>query len=355
MANAPSLLKKLGLDKIKGYTFYKQFQSGSSMSCLYTNQTEKVVIKFLICPRNSIEIERFKLEYSVLKSNRALSNNSAFDHEMSFFQGPETSYPLPEIRVELMEIFGDSIFLFGYKYEKGQLLSSVNTSSFSLNDKFRLLHRLASGLSYLNQTGYAHRDLHPENILLMDGFSIPNSEPNQNENDPRVKFLDMGSCQTVDLELTTMIAGVRIADEKAVIDDSGKRLLSSFTSMPPDYLHLGNKTKNYDTWAFGVYSFSLVFGVLPFTLSGIDELEKLNLGLPENVKNKLRELPLGAQLIFQHLLSPKGHERPRSDTIVRLFSWLIYRNSEINNLNFARRVIHNNGFDPDHNPLDDIY
>ena len=65
------LLERLGLLEIDGYRFKSSLGGGSALSSIYEKADEKVVFKFLIAPRNEIELERVKLEYSVLKTNIA--------------------------------------------------------------------------------------------------------------------------------------------------------------------------------------------------------------------------------------------------------------------------------------------
>jgi serine/threonine protein kinase len=127
--------------------------------------------------------------------------------------------------------------------------------------------------------------------------------------------------------------------------------------MPPDFLEHGSATKNYDTWAFGIFAYQVFFGEKPFELKDIKDVTILRQlsGLPSNVKHRLNELDVGPRLIMQHLLSWKGEHRPEIHSIVRLFSWLVYRREEFNEIGFIKRVIHDQGFDPNHDPLDDIY
>lgn len=352
-SSAYVFLEKLELLQIDGFKFEKALGGGSALSSLYTCGDKKVVFKFLISPRNDIELEKFKLEYSVLKENRANSTRG----DISLFYGPRTSYPLPTIKYSFTQKFSGLVSFFGYEYEEGTLLSDLDTAQYSLEDKIKLLHRLASGLNYFNQTGYSHRDLHPENILLLDGYTMNHFDNEIEDNDPRIKFLDMGSCQSNHGIENSFPYITRDADELLVYTESNKRLYSSFTSMPPDFLEKGTNTLNYDTWSFGVYAYHLIFGILPFKINGIEDVTNLR-----HIKEKdpdysrnMASLHVGLRLILSHLLSADGNERPSIDSIVRLFSWLVYRKEDFQEVEFIQSVIHNNGFDPYHDPLDVIY
>ncbi|WP_429183311.1 hypothetical protein [Aeromonas rivipollensis] len=134
--------------------------------------------------------------------------------------------------------------------------------------------------------------------------------------------------------------------------ENNKRIVSSFMSMPPDFLSQGEKTENYDTWAFGIYAYKLFFGEYPFVENSINDLTLLreNREFGTRYKDNLNSLSVGEKLILNHILSPNGKERPSISTIVRLFSWLVQRGDEFQNPEFINRVIHNEGFDPNHDP-----
>lgn len=341
------LISTLGLLTISEYEFVESLGGGSALSSIYSKGAEKIVVKFLISPRNKIELERFKLEYSVLKENKLIKDFGDNPlKEPRYFHGPASSYPLPRISLDLTEFCSGTVYCFGYAYEEGRLLSDVCVEEFSIEERCEFLHRLASGLSYFNQTGYSHRDLHPSNILLLDDFKMPKYDRDRTENDPRIKFLDLGNCQSNNHSDSSVYGIERDADEQLVFQDNNKRLLTSFVSMPPDFLENGSETKNYDTWAFGVFAYKTITGEMPFDLNDIKEVTELRrqAKLPPNVKSKLLNLDDGIRLILQHLLSWKGQNRPEIHSIVRLFSWLVFRKEEFTKIEFIKRVIHNDGF-----------
>jgi len=350
-----SFLEQLGLLTIGKYKFQKMLGGGSALSALYKSNEELLVFKFLIAPRNNIELERFKLEFSVLEKNRTNWVDGIKDKSLlpSLFIGPKESYPLPEVAYPLTHMFSSEINFFGYYYEQGVLLSDIDTREYSLKQKTELLHRVASGLSYFNQCGYTHRDLHPENILLLEASEMPESD--NLANNPKIKILDLGNCQKIKRDYESIWDIKRDLDEQLVYSDNNKRLLTSFYSMPPDFLELGEKTENYDSWSFGVLAYSILFNKMPFELNSLDDVTQLRVSdcLPKEVELNLSSLGNGYELVLKQLLSPKGSSRPSIDTIVRLFSWLVFREDEFGDIEFVRAVINNNGFDPNYNPKDD--
>lgn len=352
-----TLLEKLDLLKIDDYEFEKALDGGSALSGLYSNGEKKVVFKFLISPRNIIELERFKLEFSVLDKNKMnwFEGIEIITPRPSMFFGPEESYPIPKICHSLVSTYNNQVNYFGYEYEEGVLLADLDTSNYQVSEKTQLLYRIASGLNYFNQLGYSHRDLHPENILLLDNPVMARFEHQQNN--PKIKILDMGNCQKIITSWGHIDHIQRDLNEDIVFQDNNKRLLSSFTSMPPDFLEKGDKTENYDSWSFGVFAYSLLFDEMPFTVETIHDVTLLRetRHFSNDYQSNLNSIGIGYKLILKHLLSPRGEDRPTIDAIVRLFSWLVFRADEFTDTAFIKRVIHNSGEDPDFDFVRDYY
>lgn len=361
MRNTKKILNKLNISKINGFRFKKKLGGGSSLTCLYVKNKEKIVLKILISPRNKQELERFQFEYSVLEKNYA-NHLPGIDDEFTLsrvFNGPKTSYPLPKIAVKLKQKLGGLVTYFGYFYQEGTLLSNKIKSLKTYEEKIKILHRIASGLNYFYRVGYSHRDLHPENILLLENHQMFDVDKTGKENDPRVIFLDMGNCQIENpdhqfFKIERKINEKEINEEE-IITENNKRLLSSFTSMPPDFLEKGGQTKNYDSWAFGIFAYQILFGKIPFKLSEIIDVRNLKIEENKEFHENINTLPAGLKLIIKHLLATNGDTRPTIHAIVRLFHFLIYRKEESENSEKMKRIIHNNGIDPDLDPLDMIY
>lgn len=342
-------LKSFGLDKIGGYIFDEALKNGSASSAIYKNDTNSVVVKFLICPRNKIELERFKLEYSVLRINNINSTygDHGFELNKRAFHGPSDSYPLPKIAIDYEESGFGFISYFGYEYMDGVLLSEIDTTNMSIKDKCHLVYRVASGLNYFYQSGYSHRDLHPNNILL-----LPNPQMGRHDyelNDPKVKILDMGSCQKIVYSWSSIMPEIeRNVDEKLVFDDNNRRLLSSFISMPPDFIEKGEDTENYDSWAVGVYFYELLFGEKPYTPNGISDVTKLSVSkiYSSGFYTNLSKVDYSLKLIIENLLEPNGDRRPSTDAIVRLLWCYLFSEHFVEDHGFAKYIISHGGIDP---------
>ncbi|MGE5981720.1 MULTISPECIES: protein kinase domain-containing protein [Klebsiella] len=349
MSRFYDFIKSFGLDKIEDYTFVKTLNNGSALSALYKKDSNLVVVKFLICPRNDIELERFKLEYSVLYMNKLNSYYSGEGYKLDsrIFHGPKESYPLPKIVIDYKECGYGFISYFGYKYMEGVLLSEIDSTKMSTDEKCYLVYRIASALNYFNFSGYSHRDLHPNNILL-----LPDPQMARNDyelNNPKVIILDMGSCQkNIDIQSHLEPEIERNVDEKLVFDDNNRRLLSSFISMPPDFILKGEDTKNYDSWAVGVLFYDLIFGEKPYDPKGINDVTNLRVKkeYSSSFRNNLNTIDTSLKLIIEHLLEPSGDRRPTTDAIVRLLWNYLYNKQFSKDKEYAKYIILNGGHDP---------
>ncbi|EGB0929567.1 protein kinase [Escherichia coli] len=350
MIDLKGFLTSFELDKIEGYTFVRAMNNGSALSSLYQNGSNFVVVKFLICPRNKVELERFKLEYSVLYMNKLNSVYMGDGYVLSqeAFHGPAESYPLPRIIISYKESGFGCISYFGYQYMEGVLLSEVDSTNMSINDKCCLVHRVASALNYFNLSGYSHRDLHPNNILLLPDYQMAKNDYQQNN--PKIKILDMGSCQKIIEPWSHLVPEIeRDVNEKLVFEDNNRRLLSSFVSMPPDFIEKGEDTKNYDAWAVGVYFYDLLFKEKPYNSKGIKNVTNLrvNKEYSSSFHSNLNTLDLSLKLIIKHLLESNGERRPTTDAIVRLLWAYLYDERFSRDQEYAQHIIVNGGVDPD--------
>lgn len=330
-------LKAFKLLNIDGYEFIRTMDGGSAQSCIYQKGTEKIVVKFLIAPRNDVELERFKLEAGVLKLNRL--------HDLCFI--PSTSYPLPRLKIELSN--KGLVYFFAYEYCDGTLLSDLDTSKYTVDDRLKLLHRISSALNYLNLTGYSHRDLHPQNIILKENprlMDVSSAEPPDCLNDPRVVFLDWGTCVKSNSIEHLHLTFNRSIDESLVTQENNKRLISSFNSMPPDFLIHGEDTINYDSYSFGIFAYSIFFNKLPYNITSIKDVSKLrkrDARLLEDMNRNLAILPEYLQLILRRLLAPNGRERVEPSAIVRIFEYTVYRKDDLLDRLHLEQLLNNGG------------
>ena len=354
------LLKKLGLTKLDGYEFVKPLGGGSALSSLYSDGNNVSVFKFLIAPRSDIERDRFICEYLALKENRFVKGNSVqIDLWGSIF--PKDSYPLPRVTHSL-KCIDNSIFYFGYKYEEGELLSEyIKNRKFSLDEKITLLHRIASALNYFSHLNLEHRDLHPENILVM---SDPDMDSNKEHPSPKIKILDLGysidiyGFQHMEFH-NQVVEGIKL-NLDAVTEDNNKRMLASFTSMPPDFLVKGKNTMNYDSWSFGIFAYSFLFDKQLFANASLEDIYKILNGHFHPLFHNEHAWPLATTnyplyAILHSLLHTRGEKRSSLGAITKLFHWYRNESERFQERDFIKKVINNDGNDPYHDPRHDMY
>ncbi|TKF40448.1 protein kinase domain-containing protein [Vibrio lentus] len=343
-----SLLEKLGLLEIEGYSFVRLLGGGSALSSLYQKQKDFVVFKFLVAPRNKIERDRFYLEHSILSKNWTIGFSGRNDFRS---EKREQQYPLPIITHPIKSLLDDKVVYFGYKYEKGQLLSDWQKEEHTLKEKLYILYRVASALCYFNVQGYTHKDLHPSNILLLDN---PDMETSPDDPCPQVKILDMGSCfRSTD----PIIRNENDINQVALELDDSRRLLSSFQCMPPDFLVNGSSATNYDSWAFGLMAYNIIFEEMPFEVKTINDVYSLlhNEFDKSSFEANVNKLDLGLSTTLKRLLSVRGEERLPHQNIVNMFSWILSDDPRFNEAEFIEEVIKNHGHDPHYDARDNYY
>jgi serine/threonine protein kinase len=101
----------------------------------------------------------------------------------------------------------------------------------------RIAHRVLHALNYLHMTGFVHRNVKPENILLTGNDAIPDA----------------------------YLGGFGFAAERNV--SKGEMLLDPVGSLPylaPELLHNQPYTQAVDMWAFGVVLFIMFTRSMPF-------------------------------------------------------------------------------------------
>lgn len=72
------LLDKFNLLNINGFSFYEELSSGNmSSAAIYSSKNgEKRIVKFLLYPRNSMELDRFKKEVEAMEKISTFYNDT---------------------------------------------------------------------------------------------------------------------------------------------------------------------------------------------------------------------------------------------------------------------------------------
>lgn len=128
-------------------------------------------------------------------------------------------------------------------YESGSLDKLMASRQLSYDNKVDILTQILHGIAYLHDHGVIHRDLKPQNILILyiDGRYIP-------------KITDFGISKQL-----------KEGDKSSVVN-SMKFVSRLYAS--PEQLLGENIKKNTDLWSFGVIAYQMFVGKTPFNTAG---------------------------------------------------------------------------------------
>jgi serine/threonine protein kinase len=127
-------------------------------------------------------------------------------------------------------------------YEHGNLSNLLKQGKLSLAQKQSVLLQILSGLDFLHSQGIIHRDMKPQNILIVrrgDSEYVP-------------KITDFGISKQLDVN-SSSVFGNSIAGVGTILYASPEQL--------------GERTirKNTDLWSFGMIAFQMLTGNFPFS------------------------------------------------------------------------------------------
>jgi serine/threonine protein kinase len=170
---------------------------------------------------------------------------------------------------------------------------------------YRFFKDITSGLRYLHDHGFIHRDLKPQNCLLHE----------EKDGDIRVLISDFGEVQSADaVRKSTGATGT-------ISYCAPEVLLPQYENGP-----LGEFTFKSDVFSLGMILYFLCFARLPYQHSDIlhEEREDLNLLRTEigqwagfNEKRMRPDLPEQLYLFLKRLLSTNPEDRPTADETLK--------------------------------------
>jgi serine/threonine protein kinase len=212
--------------------------------------------------------DRVRKRYVAIKRSE-VGAFAKFDLEREVKLANEIEYHPNIIRYENVERIHDRSGSYDYAilkfYSEGNLDQVL--ASYSLNDMERrqILTGILKGLAHLHQIPIIHRDLKAANVL-MDRDASGNWIP---------VIADFGLSRMVD------------ADMSYVLNNSQIAITPNYAS-PEQYKENDALRPNTDLWAFGVMTYKMIIGKLPFRVEGVS---------PEkDSSNKIRTMVLEGKM-----------------------------------------------------------
>lgn len=240
-------LKNLKLDTVKykneQYFIFKQLDGNGGSSFIYRNKKYgKIFVKFLISPRNDIELNKFINEINLLGFTNRFSPVKL----------------TPNLLQGLVKHKHSPIYYYITEWIEGKTLKNIikeREGHFSLDEVVDIVHRCSSKIAYLNPW-IAHRDFHPGNIIFL------NEEPNwlgDNLKDSKVIITDFGNA------IMPMAYSVEGGDGMDFIDvknNLDRRIEGSFKSLGPEIFSnpfdsYQNNPGKSESWPLGILLYKL--------------------------------------------------------------------------------------------------
>ncbi|MCF0075084.1 serine/threonine protein kinase [Dyadobacter sp. CY261] len=192
-----------------------------------------------------------------------------FDLEREVKLANEIEHHPNIIRYENVERISDRAGVYDYAilkyYPEGNLDNVLSNHTLSDKERRQILTGILKGLAHLHKVPIIHRDLKAANVL-MDRDDEGNWVP---------VIADFGLSRMVD------------ADMSYVLNNSQIAITPNYAS-PEQYTENDALRPNTDLWAFGIMTYKMMMGRLPFRIEG-ENPEK-------DTSNRIRTMVLGGKL-----------------------------------------------------------
>ncbi|WP_441294162.1 protein kinase domain-containing protein [Burkholderia sp. RF2-non_BP3] len=249
------LLKLFGLETLQDRYICTEKALGGQSSRAYfgrdLNTNSDIFVKFLLFPRSTSEIARFKHEIFVLEMFR--ENRIA---KVPRLIGHGTLYD------------GEIFYLITEKIDgitlEDWLAGNISTANF--DERLEVFHRVTSSLSTTGNL-FSHRDFHPGNIILLP------EKPDWHSTAPESNavILDWGHAYN------QMMAQYDDSPDFVIdlYNRVPKEIIGSFYSLPPDVFSPWNEEVyhpgKHDAWSLGLMLYKILTGGDALNFIGIGD------------------------------------------------------------------------------------
>ncbi|MEO6282953.1 MAG: serine/threonine-protein kinase [Dyadobacter sp.] len=172
-----------------------------------------------------------------------------FDLEREVKLANEIEHHPNIIRYENVERISDRAGVYDYAilkyYSEGNLDNVLSSYSLTDKEKRQILTGILNGLAHLHKVPIIHRDLKAANVLM--------------DRDPQGNWMPV----IADFGLSRMVD----ADMSYVLNNSQIAITPNYAS-PEQYAENDALRPNTDLWAFGVMTYKMMMGRLPFRVDG---------------------------------------------------------------------------------------
>lgn len=196
-------------EQIQGPTLYSYIYLGSK-----TNSNQKKVLKFIKCKRDSI----YKIENEI-ETMSLVNHPNILKMEDYFLFNEYVCIVTPFIPLKSLHSF------------------IVNKYSCGIPEKMasKIMYQLLSAVDYLHKINIWHRDIKPDNVLVVDS----------NEKNPKVVLADFGFARRFES------------------GDLGNEFMGTPEFSAPEIFKMNRYTNKVDIWALGVSLFVMLTAKYP--------------------------------------------------------------------------------------------
>lgn len=268
MSKDKNLLFKAKLLKIrindKVFKLKESLSGNGALSFRYTNIKDiedNIFVKFLISPRNEIELYKFNMESTLLEF---LKRQPVKIFPKILKKGKHKTLP---------------IHYYATEWINGQSLKDViaTLNKPSVDDILEIVHRCTSSAAYMSSF-ISHRDFHPGNIIFLeDTPNWANQIHTQRELvDAKVIITDFGNA-IMPMAFGYEDEGIGNQD---IYQNVNRRIEGSFRSLPPEIFSNPINTASYnpgsgEAWAIGILFYKLLMDEDILNIQSISEYANL--------------------------------------------------------------------------------